>query len=81
MGSLANWLKVIMMGSPEEVKPADRVTVKEVREVDGEGKPLGGRNEDYGPDAETPSVLNYHRGGRTEAFGPGAETPRLVQYY
>ena len=73
------------MDNPEEVKAADWTTEKRIADSESkvgvdDHKPLNGRNEDYGPDAETPSVLNYYRGGRTEAFGPGAETPRLVHY-
>ena len=56
------------------MKTADWATEKRI--VDSESKegvdyhkPLGGRNEDYGPDAETPSVLMDHRGAEPRPTG------------
>ena len=47
------------------MKTADWATEKRIVEH----KPLGGRNEDYGPDAETPSVLMDHRGAEPRPTG------------
>ena len=60
------------MDKSEDVKAADWVTDEWIGSRGG--KPLGGRNEALGPDAETPSELKDHRGAEPMAYGPGAET-------
>ena len=50
---------------PDELEEPDNMTTT---------TPLGGRNEVFGPDAETPSELMDHRVAEPMAYGPGAET-------
>ena len=75
-----------MMGNPEKVKPADWATVKRIVENEpkegvDDHKPLGGRNEDYGPDAETPKCAQLPSGGPNRGLRAGSRNPRSALYY
>ena len=62
------------MDKPGDKVANDWVTDEWIGSKGGGQKPLGGRNEVFGPDAETPSELMDHRVAEPMAYGPGAET-------